>query len=65
VGHDYLGVDVNVAARIAEAAGAGEVLVSGAACEQLDEDAITLKRKRRFKAKGAPTDLEVYSASRA
>lgn len=63
VGRDYLGVDVNVAARIAEAAGAGEVLVSGVACERLDEDAITLKRKRRFKAKGAPSDLEVYAAS--
>jgi class 3 adenylate cyclase len=56
-------VDVNVAARIAEAAGEGEVLVSGVACERLDEDAITLKRKRRFKAKGAPSDLEVYAAS--
>ena len=64
VGRDYLGVDVNVAARIAEAAGAGEVLVSGVACERLDEEAITLKRKRRFKAKGAPSDLEVYAASR-
>ncbi len=63
VGRDYLGVDVNVAARIAEAAGAGEVLVSGAACERLDEDRITLKRKRRFKAKGAPSDLEVFAAS--
>lgn len=64
VGRDYLGVDVNVAARIAEAAGAGEVLVSGAACERLDEEAITLKRKRRFKAKGAPSDLEVFAASK-
>jgi adenylate cyclase len=63
VGRDYLGVDVNVAARIAEAAGAGEVLVSGVACERLDEDRITLKRKRRFKAKGAPSDLEVFAAS--
>ena len=65
VGRDYLGVDVNVAARIAEAAGAGEVLVSGTACERLDEGAITLKRKRRFKAKGAPSDLEVYVATAA
>jgi len=65
VGRDYLGVDVNVAARIAEAAGAGEVLVSGAACERLDEGEIALKRKRRFKAKGAPSDLEVYAATTA
>jgi adenylate cyclase len=64
VGRDYLGVDVNVAARVAEAAGAGEVLVSGAACERLDEEALDLKRKRRFKAKGAPADLEVFAAAR-
>ena len=56
---------MNVAARIAEAAGAGEVLVSGVACERIDENTITLKRKRRFKAKGAPSDLEVYAASTA
>ena len=65
VGRDYLGVDVNVAARVAEAAGAGEVLVSGTACQLLDEGAVTLKRKRRFKAKGAPSDLEVFSATPA
>lgn len=64
VGRDYLGVDVNIAARVAEAAGAGEVLVSGAACEQLDDGALELKRKRRFKAKGAPADLEVFAAAR-
>ena len=64
VGGDYLGVDVNIAARIAEAAGAGEVLVSGTTCERLEEEGITLKRKRRFKAKGAPSDLEVFSATK-
>lgn len=63
VGRDYLGVDVNVAARVAGAAQAREVLVSGAACERLDESAFSLKR-RRFKAKGAPKDLEVFSAER-
>ncbi|MFL5894064.1 MAG: adenylate/guanylate cyclase domain-containing protein [Thermoleophilaceae bacterium] len=62
VGGDYLGVDVNVAARVAGAAHAREVLVSGAACERIDDNAFTLKRRRRFKAKGAPKDLEVFSA---
>ncbi len=65
MGGDYLGVDVNIAARVAEAAGAGEVLVSEAACQQLDEQQVSLKRKRRFKAKGAPKDLEVYAAQLA
>ena len=63
VGSDYLGVDVNVAARVTEAARAREVLVSGAACERLADGAFDLKR-RRFKAKGAPKDLEVFSAER-
>jgi class 3 adenylate cyclase len=62
VGGDYLGVDVNVAARVAAAAHAGEVLVSGSACEKLDDGRFTLKRRRRFKAKGAPKELEVFSA---
>ena len=63
LGGDYLGVDVNIAARIADAAGPGEVLVSGVACERLDGEPLTLKRKWRFKAKGAPTDLQVFTAS--
>jgi adenylate cyclase len=61
IGGDYLGVDVNVAARVASGAKPGEVLVSSAACERLDEARYDLKRKRRFKAKGAPKELEVFS----
>ncbi len=47
------------------AAGAGEVLVSEAASRQLDEQQVSLKRKRRFKAKGAPKDLDVFAAELA
>jgi adenylate cyclase len=65
LGGDLFGVDVNIAARVAEAAGAGELLVSESACESLDEKQVSLSRKRRFKAKGAPKDLEVYAASLA
>jgi adenylate cyclase len=61
LGGDYYGVDVNVAARLTEAAGAGEVLVSDAARTQLDEERLNLRRRRRFKAKGAPTELQVYA----
>ena len=58
---DYLGVDVNVAARVAEAAAAGEVLVSDPVLSGLgDRPGLDAKRKRRFKAKGAPSELEVY-----
>ena len=65
IGGDYLGVDVNIAARVADAAGPDQVLISGAACERLDEAEFTLKRQRRFKAKGAPKELEVYSVEPA
>ena len=60
IGGDYLGVDVNVAARVASGAKPGEILVSSSACERLGES-FTLKRRRRFKAKGAPKELEVFS----
>jgi adenylate cyclase len=65
IGGDYLGVDVNVAARVAGAAKPGEILVSGAACEKLDEAEFDLKRKRRFKAKGAPKELDVFALEQA
>lgn len=65
VGRDYLGVDVNIAARVAQAAKGEELLVSGSVRERLDEERLKIKRKLRFRAKGAPKDLEVYSVSRA
>lgn len=64
VGRDYHGVDVNIAARVAQAAKADELLVSGTVRERLAEDGIKVKRKLRFRAKGAPKDLEVFVVSR-
>ena len=63
LGGDYLGTDVNIAARVADAASGGEVLVSDAVRERLAESSLKLKR-RRFKAKGAPSDLSVYTVQR-
>ncbi|MEA2376073.1 MAG: hypothetical protein QOD53_2536 [Thermoleophilaceae bacterium] len=63
IGDDYLGIDVNIAARVTEAAEADQILVSQPACAQLDEGAFDLKRQRRFRAKGAPKDLEVFAVS--
>jgi adenylate cyclase len=63
LGDDYLGADVNIAARVADAASGGEVLVSDSVRERLDEQRLKLKR-RRFKAKGAPSELSVYSVKR-
>lgn len=65
VGRDFLGVDVNVAARVAQAAKADELLVSGTVREGLDSNRFKTKRKLRFRAKGAPRDLEVYSVTSA
>jgi adenylate cyclase len=62
LGNDYFGVDVNVAARVADAAGPGEVLISEAVCEQIGDSDVDLRRRWRFKAKGTPSDLKVYSA---
>ncbi|HEY0631882.1 MAG TPA: adenylate/guanylate cyclase domain-containing protein [Thermoleophilaceae bacterium] len=63
LGGDYFGVDVNVAARLAEQASPDEVLVSDAALSELDVDSLKVKKKRRFKVKGVPDDLQAYSIS--
>ncbi|MBM7369385.1 adenylate/guanylate cyclase domain-containing protein [Gordonia hydrophobica] len=59
VGDDFLGVDVNIAARVCDAAGGGEVYVSDATLEQVDLEDYSIKRKR-FKAKGVPRELQVF-----
>lgn len=62
VGGDYLGVDVNITARLCDAAKPGEVLVSDRALLKLSPGTATA-RNRRFRAKGAPKDLAVYALS--
>jgi adenylate cyclase len=62
LGGDYFGVDVNIAARVAAAAGPDEILISEAARERLGDD-VPLRRRWRFSAKGAPKDLRVYAAA--
>ena len=56
---DYIGVDVNIASRIADAAKPGEVLVSENARESLDPMRFTFGRKRRLRAPGAPGELVI------
>jgi adenylate cyclase len=56
LGGDYFGIDVNIAARLAEAAKPGEVLVSDPTFEAIDPGLVTAKN-RRFRAKGAPSEL--------
>ncbi len=64
VGRDYFGVDVNIAARLAEAAEPGEVLVSDRTLRALDASAIDA-RERGFSAKGAPSDLCAHAVAPA
>ena len=60
VGDDYFGVDVNIAARVAEAASGNEILATGKVLEDLDPDSVKARRKRMFRAKGVPTEIKVY-----
>jgi len=59
VGKDYLGVDVNIAARVGDAAEAGEVLISDAVRECLEPAAYGFGRPRPLEAPGAPEGLTV------
>jgi class 3 adenylate cyclase len=58
VGGDFLGVDVNIAARVADAARGDEVLVSDAALD--DAEGFRFGRERRLDAEGAPEGLNVH-----
>jgi adenylate cyclase len=62
LGGDYFGVDVNVAARVAAAAGAGEVLVSEPLRRRIATGEHSFQPRPSFQAKGAPPDLAVYLA---
>lgn len=66
LGGDYLGIDVNIAARVADKATAGEILASQSTVALLDPDQVVTKKKRAFallKVKGVPNELEVYSVA--
>jgi adenylate cyclase len=56
---DFLGVDVNIAARVGDAAKADQVLVSEAAREALDSGDFRFGRRRELSAAGAPEGLTV------
>jgi adenylate cyclase len=58
---DFLGVDVNIAARVGDCAEGGEVLISEPVHEELDGRRFKFGRPRPLDAPGAPPDLTVCS----
>jgi adenylate cyclase len=64
IGGDYFGVDVNIAARLAEAAEPDEILVSESTLRELATIEVSA-RPRRFTAKGAPPDLVAHAVQPA
>ena len=65
LGGDYLGVDVNIAARVGDAAKGDQVLVSDSALERINTEGLRTGRTKRLRAQGAPRDLHVVSVERA
>lgn len=65
VGGDYLGVDVNIAARVGECAKGGEVLVSEPARGSLEDRGFRFGRKRRLRETGTPRGLSVCAVTAA
>jgi adenylate cyclase len=63
LGGDYLGVDVNIAARVGAAAGAGRLLVSEPAFALLDADDVSAGRAKPLRASGVPKGLRVRAVS--
>jgi class 3 adenylate cyclase len=69
IGSDWLGVDVNIAARVMERATKGGVIVSGPTLDRLppgklEEMGVSAKRVRRLlftrRSSGVPTNLTMY-----
>src|SRR3954468_20145255 len=65
LGGDYLGVDVNIAARIGAAARGRELLASEVVTAQLDSGRFTIGKAKKLKAPGTPKELRVCRVERA
>jgi len=60
IGGDYLGVDVTVAARLCEAAGNNEILISNDVAERIDVDTARVSQPAPALEKGTPDNLRVF-----
>ena len=64
LGGDLLGVDVNIAARVMDAAKAEQVVVSESILERIDTAGVETARSKRLRAEGAPRDLHIARISK-
>jgi adenylate cyclase len=64
LGGDYLGVDVNIAARVVDAAKPQQVLVSEVTCSALDQELFAIAKAKRLKAAGTPKEFRVSEVER-
>jgi adenylate cyclase len=65
LGGDYLGVDVNIAARVAQTGRADQVVVSDRVLEHVDLKGLTTSRPKRLRAPGAPRELHRVTVTRS
>lgn len=63
IGDDFIGVDVNIAARLCEAAPAGQVLVSQAVRERAGNDGFAAE-STDARLRGVPAGLSIYRVHR-
>lgn len=63
IGGDYIGIDVNIAARLCEAARGNEILLSAAVRRQLDNKGSKLERRAVEDLDGVPAALETYAVA--
>jgi adenylate cyclase len=63
IGDDFIGVDVNIAARLCEAAPGGEVFVSEAVRDRAGEDGFAAE-PAEANLRGVPPSLSIYRARR-
>jgi adenylate cyclase len=63
IGGDYIGVDVTVAARLCEAAGDGEILISSDVADRIDEETAQVWQPSPVLEKGTPDTLKVFRLS--
>ncbi|MDQ2895556.1 MAG: adenylate/guanylate cyclase domain-containing protein [Actinomycetota bacterium] len=64
LGGDYLGVDVNIAARVSAAAKPTQVLVSDTLLARMELGELRAGRAKRLRADGTPRDLHVVQITR-